>query len=283
VTLLRTEHRGGEGPPLVLLHGMAGAARIWHPVVARLETHHDVIAMTMDGHSGGNPWASGRDVGVARMVDALETRLDAFGLERVHLAGNSLGGWMALELARRGRALSVTAIAPAGAWDPAVGIDHLARRAAVARRAMGALRMHQWPLLQLATFRRVAFSFVMEHGDRMPPGAAAGFLHAAADCAVYDDLVTAIGREGPVAAPVEVPDDCLVRIAWGARDRVIPFEPFGRRMLAAVPAAELFQLGAVGHVPMYDDPDLVAQTILGVTTRVAVADGRTRRHDLLDS
>jgi pimeloyl-ACP methyl ester carboxylesterase len=265
VTILPSEHRSGHGEPLVLLHGLAGAARIWQPVLDRLETHHDVIAITLAGHLCGPPWADGSRVGVSTLADSLEERLEALGLKRPHLAGNSLGGWMSLELARRGRARSVTAISPAGAWDPRVGVGRLIRRAALARRAMATARLQRWRVLRSPRARRALFGIAMTQGDRMPWMAAAGFLEDAVGCTVFDELVAAIAHEGPIEAPVTVPADCRVRIAWGSADRVIPFEPYGRLMLEAVPAAELLVVDGVGHIPMYDAPDLVADTILDVT------------------
>ena len=270
MTILKTEHRGGSGESLVLLHGLAGAARIWQPVVERLEPHHEVITITMAGHCDGNPWDDGVPVGVRTLADAIEARIDALGLDRPHVAGNSLGGWMALELARRGRARSVTAISPAGAWDPEAGVAHLARRAALARRAMAVLQLDRMRLLRRPRARRALLRLVMEHADRMPAAAAAHFLQDAGGCTVFDELVAAIATEGPIA-PIDVPDGCPVRIAWGTVDRVIPFEPYGRLMLEAVPAAEHWPLHGVGHVPMYDDPDLVAGAVLGVTSAHPVA------------
>ena len=64
----------------------------------------------------------------------------------------------------------------------------------------------------------------------------------------------------------QLPDPgCPIRIAWGGRDRTLPFERYGKPMLEAVPSAELVMLPGVGHVPMSDDPELVARTILEVT------------------
>jgi pimeloyl-ACP methyl ester carboxylesterase len=55
---------------------------------------------------------------------------------------------------------------------------------------------------------------------------------------------------------------CRLRIAWGLNDRMLPFMRYGVPMLAAVPAAEFVFLTGVGHVPMIDDPALVANTIV---------------------
>jgi pimeloyl-ACP methyl ester carboxylesterase len=97
--------RAGRGEPLLLLHGVTGSARMWKHVVPLLAPHHDVIAPTALGHRGGKR-AERRPVRVTDVVDDVERCIDEYGFDRVHLAGNSLGGWVALELARRGRGLS---------------------------------------------------------------------------------------------------------------------------------------------------------------------------------
>ena len=107
-------HRGGAGPPLVLLHGFVDCWRTWDLVLPELERHHDVLAPALVGHAGGPPL----DGEVTRdlLPDALERAMDEAGFETAHIAGNSLGGYMALQLAARGRARSVVALAPGGGW-----------------------------------------------------------------------------------------------------------------------------------------------------------------------
>ena len=107
-------HRGGEGPPLVLLHGFTGSWRVWDRVLPALEREHEVLAPTLPGHAGGPPLAGA--LSQATVPDAIEAAMDAAGFETAHIAGNSLGGYVALQLAARGRAQSVVAFAPAGGW-----------------------------------------------------------------------------------------------------------------------------------------------------------------------
>jgi pimeloyl-ACP methyl ester carboxylesterase len=98
---------------MVLLHGLNGSWRVWQPVHDRLAEYHDVFAPTMAGHRGAPAVAAG-PCGIDLLADEMEIRLDAAGIKRAHLVGNSLGGWLALELAARGRATSVVAFAPRG-------------------------------------------------------------------------------------------------------------------------------------------------------------------------
>ena len=107
-------HRGGSGPPLLCLHGFTDTWRTWELVLPALERHHDVLAPTLLGHAGGPPLAGAIDA--ALLPDAIERAMDDAGFETAHIVGNSLGGYLALQLAARGRARSVVALAPAGGW-----------------------------------------------------------------------------------------------------------------------------------------------------------------------
>src|ERR1700756_1357231 len=112
-------HRGGTGQPLLLLHGIGAIWRAWSPVLPYLEPYHDVIVPTLHGHAGGPALGSEVAPSVEALVDGIESGLDRMGLQKVHVAGNSLGGWVGIELARRGRAQSLVLLSPAGAWRSA--------------------------------------------------------------------------------------------------------------------------------------------------------------------
>ena len=107
-------HRGGSGTPLVCLHGFTDTWRTWELVLPALERHHDVLAPTLAGHAGGPPFEG--EVDDLALVDGVEQAMDDAGFEVAHLVGNSLGGYVSLQLASRGRAQSVVALAPAGGW-----------------------------------------------------------------------------------------------------------------------------------------------------------------------
>jgi pimeloyl-ACP methyl ester carboxylesterase len=140
---------------------------MWRTVIPLLEPDYDTIALTALGHRGGRPGFAG--VTVQDLVDDAERSLDDLGIGRPHLVGNSLGGWMAIELARRGRAASVCALFPAGC--------------------------------------------------------------------------------------------CPVVLAWSERDRILPVSTSGARARSLMPRADWRVVPGVGHVPMFDDPRLVAAVI----------------------
>ena len=113
---LTPSHRAGIGQPLLLLHGIGAIWRAWSPVLPYLEPHHEVIVPTLHGHAGGPDLDPEVAPTVQALADGIEEELDRLGLKKVHIAGNSLGGWIGIELARRGRAQSLVLLSPAGAW-----------------------------------------------------------------------------------------------------------------------------------------------------------------------
>src|SRR4051812_7425702 len=107
-------HRGGFGAPLVLIHGIGHTWRGWKPMLPLLEDRFDVLAVDLPGFGYSDPLPPKVDSTPEALADAVEDEMARAGFDRAHIAGNSLGGWVALELARRGRAETVTAISPAG-------------------------------------------------------------------------------------------------------------------------------------------------------------------------
>ena len=257
-------HRAGSGEPLVLIHGSAGSWRVWTPALEALERHHDVLALTLPGHNGGPPLPA-TDFTLDDFVDLVAGMLDERGIAAAHLAGNSLGGAVALELLRRGRALSVTAFSPGGAWVPSANL----RRVKVSFNLATAVA-RATPIIALVSWnpwtRRVLFLKGCEHGDRIPPSAfRAIFADSVAAAPGLGQIFTALTKPGPLRRIDRggVP----VVIAWPERDRLLPFEVFGAPFEKVVPGCQFVRLSGVGHGPFYDDPDLVAETILRTTAR----------------
>lgn len=250
---------GSDKPPLVLLHGVTMSARAWDDVVPLLSDRFDVIALTALGHRGG-PRADGT-TRVSDLVDAAEGMLDELGFDRPHLAGNSLGGWMAIELARRGRAATVCALSPAGFWTAGEdsqgnGVAKLRREATITRLSRPLLPI----LLQASIVRRIGMRDIACNGDRLTPAQA---LIAADDLLGCDVIADILGTEDQVAPLSPLP--CPVTLAWSERDAILPVGVNGKIAQARLPEAQFIVLPGVGHVPMIDDPLLVAETIRAST------------------
>jgi len=108
-------YRAGAGEPLVLVHGFTATWRCWLPVLPFLVPRFEVIAPTLHGHDGG-PAVPQPAHSLAEAADHFELLLDELGVGDAHFAGNSMGGALSLEMAKRGRARSVVAISPGGGW-----------------------------------------------------------------------------------------------------------------------------------------------------------------------
>jgi pimeloyl-ACP methyl ester carboxylesterase len=257
----------GSGDLVVLLHGVLGTPLMWHHVMPLLAAEHNVIALPALGHQGGHPCTE-RPARIQHVVDDVERALDSLRVEHAHLAGNSMGGWVALELSRRGRARSVCALSPAGMWDKTA--DASRRKLQV----MLVLARLTRPLLQrsaaLAPIRRLALRDSAVHGERTSAEELLALSDALLNCSAAHDLLT---------TPEQFADlnvTCPIDIAWSEQDRVFPLDPFAETARQRVPGARHLVLPDVGHVPMLDNPQLVAQTILQTMARApadAVAAG----------
>lgn len=255
--------RAGDGEPLVLLHGVLSSERVWTHVVPLLADHHDTVALTLLGHRGGTEPQT-TPVGPDDMIDDLERQLDDLGFATAHLAGNSLGGWVAVELARRGRARSLTLLSPGGCWEPDQRVRSLGLLSGIVA-ATRAAREHLDPLAGDPEFRRHGLRLNAVHGDRVSPDEFLAIADDVLGCVLADQLATEEGHLEP-APDLDVP----ITVAWAEHDQVFPPADHIPQARSRLPQAELVTLPDVGHVPMFDDPRLVADTILA-TTRSEVA------------
>ncbi len=270
--------RHGSGDPLVLVHGVTHRRQAWYPVLDELAEQREVILVDLPGHGQSPPFVTDG----LPVKDALRRDFKGFladtGLDRPHVGGNSLGGLVALVAGAEGDARSVTALSPAGFWrDEAqfaytrrffTGLLHLADRLGTSAERAARSR----------AVRQVVYSTLMAHPSRVPSdhvlGDVRAFMYA------RPMLRTLLGAAEPFTEtiPVDVP----VTIAWAGRDLVLPrwqAETAKQR----VPHAEHLMLRGVGHVPMFDDPRLVAKVLLeGSAPAATVAPFETVAHASAD-
>ncbi|MCM6772085.1 alpha/beta fold hydrolase [Nocardia sp. CDC159] len=248
--------------PLVLLHGVGMSARVWDEISPALSRRHPVFAPTMLGHRGGPP-AARQPVAIADLVTDIERRMDERGWETAHFAGNSLGGWVAIELARRGRARSVCALSPAGFWT-ARGHGHTTGIATIEQ--LAAFTRLTRPLAPIgllsATVRRIALQDIIEHGDRVPPRRALAIADDLLDCAALHDVLATTEQIEPLD-----PSPCPITLAWSARDRILPISVNAAIARQRLPRADFEILAGAGHVPMLDVPRRVTRAILDTVAR----------------
>jgi pimeloyl-ACP methyl ester carboxylesterase len=236
--------------PLLLLHGLGGSKEIWSPVIGLLEADRTPVAIDLPGFGATPPLAAQVEPSAANLAAAVHEHCLELGIERPHVAGNSLGGWVALEMGRAGWAASVTAISPAGLWRAPIG-ERRANTRVWARR----LR----PLVSLALhnrrLRERALATFASHPDRIPAAAGRRLVLGWIDANGYDGANRAMRTH--VFDPTGYPEIPVI-LAWGELDQLVgPPRPERR------PAgARFLTLPAVGHTPTWDDPGLVATVLL---------------------
>jgi pimeloyl-ACP methyl ester carboxylesterase len=257
-------HRAGSGSPLVCLHGFADTWRTWELVLPALERRHDVLALTLAGHAGG-PSLNGR-VDDAALADAVQKAMDDAGFATAHLVGNSLGGWLALQLAARGRAESVVALAPAGGWarGDESWKDVLRLQAALIEQARAAAP-HAEAILATPEGRRRATRYTVVNPEHVPVDLLAHQLLGVAACRDGERLIDfALAADWWLDAERIA---CPVRIVWGREDRLLPWPSAAARFRTDwVPHADRVELDGVGHCPQLDAPAEAAGLVLGFTT-----------------
>ncbi len=263
--LARESSDFGAGTPLILLHPFSMCSAVWRPVLPLLTREHEVFALNIPGHFGGDPLPMRFKHSVHACVDLLESKLDALGIRRAHIVGSSLGGWLALELAQRQRALSVVALAPGGGWQ----IGSRQHRRLLRHMRMARVLVHlggpaAGVLSRSALLRKASLSYTVAHPEQLSRIDARMFIHAAWRCTSFAGVVGCLATQG-LAGPLSVP--CPVRFVWGSADRVLPIRDYSELWRRAVPHADWVVLDGVGHVQMHDDPEGVARSILEVTCR----------------
>ncbi len=247
--------RSGEGPPLVLIHGLGATREIWRPQLELLAGERDLIAVDMPGFGDSpmlpgpaTPWALG---------DAIARLCDELGIDRPHLAGNSLGGWVALEMAKSGRAASTCLISPAGLWRRPLG-----PRRFDARRWAQRVRPLVVAMTRSRALREAMLRTSLGLPERAPAAVGRALIAAWIDAPGYEAANAEMRRyvcEG--LDRIEVP----TTIVWGELDRLVAPPRPDRRP----PNSRYLQFGGIGHTPNWDDPELIASVLLEASAPVA--------------
>jgi pimeloyl-ACP methyl ester carboxylesterase len=250
--------RSGDGPPLVLLHGLGSSRLAWSPVAGKLSRSHTVYALDLPGFGDSAPLPESDPSTPARLAEAVDEALAELGIEAPHVVGNSLGGWVTLELAHVRRLSSLTLLDPAGLWrkgQPTYCTVSLALTWLACRFFAPALvALSRW-----ATGRRLLFWQVFAHPEELTQddvrsqvaamGRSAGFLPT------FRAIRNLRYRADPdvVAGPVTV--------AFGSKDRILLARQ-SRFVDQLPPQTRHVTIADAGHVPMSDAPERVAEIVL---------------------
>ncbi len=242
----REDHGGGEGTPLVLLHGVATSRMIWRHVTGPLSAGRSVVAVDVPG------FGESAAAGAGFELDAVADRIvAALGLDAFDLVGHSLGGAIAVAIAARHpeAVRRLVLVSPAGLAPRAAGVAEVLGRAAdVATRARRALG---YPFVDRSLARWAMFGTTVADPGRLDPDDARMLLEAS-------DGAQRVAEGIAQALAADLRDDLVnarvpVGLIWGAADRVVPYGGLDalRRLR---PEAPVETLTATGHIPQVEDP-----------------------------
>jgi pimeloyl-ACP methyl ester carboxylesterase len=248
--------RSGTGVPLVLLHALGLSRRSWDPVMPALTAHFDVVAVDLPGFGESPSLPAGLAPHPAALAAAVAGLLDDLGIATPHIVGNSIGGWVAVELAALRPAASLTLLSPAGLWPGSTPrYDRISLRLsrALARHAGGVLSR----VVRFRLGRALVLGQTHGHPTRLSAEDASATIHELGTSPGFDAVLRATRhRRIDASALVQTP----VTVAFGSRDVLLL--PRQARHVDQLPTGTRVEtLPGCGHVPMADDPTAVAALI----------------------
>jgi pimeloyl-ACP methyl ester carboxylesterase len=256
---LLNHHRTGKGEPLVLIHGIGSQWQVWRPLFERLAPRRDVVAVDLPGFGDSPALPDGDTPTPQRFAEKVIELLDELGLERPVVAGNSLGGWVSLEIARRGRARAAVGISPAGFQLPRERA-WASRRLRIERAVAKKFHTHGASLVRNPVTRTPVFAGMVARPWLIPPDDAVMMFQNLGACPGFDATLIVLEAETFSAGQeIEVP----VTVMWGTRDfLLLPRQ--GPRAARVIPGARFVPLKGAGHVPTYDAPARIARELLAI-------------------
>ncbi|MDT5234744.1 MAG: hypothetical protein QOF47_731 [Mycobacterium sp.] len=259
----------GSGEPILLLHPFMMSQNVWKGVAPLIaETgRYEVFAPTMPGHNGGAKGPFFLSSGA--LADDVERRMDALGWDTAHIVGNSLGGWVAFELERRGRARTLTGIAPAGGWRQFTPVKFEIVGKFLAGMPLWLLTLALGPrVLRLPLSRKLAFLPVSATADSLSDEDLRQIIDDVSHCPAYYQLLFK-----SLTAPglLEMADGSApTHLVICEKDRVLPHPRFTRHFTTQLPKdTQITHLDGVGHIPMFEAPHRVADLIVDFVDRYA--------------
>lgn len=193
-------------------------------------------------------------------ADDVGSLMDTHGLDKAHIVGHSMGGWVALELLRRRRALSVIALCPGAAW-PATGRRIRLFLQLTVSYGMAWLASHRaGPSLDKPWVRRCVFHYVVKRPELLPPAVADSHARGAVNCSTYFRALRQLGRTAGVR-PLP-PHRDPVRVVWSENDLLLPATRFRDALLERIGPVEETTIGDAGHLVMWEKPEQVARILL---------------------
>lgn len=243
-----------------MIHGLGGHWQSWNPIIDRLSASRELILFDLPGH-GSTP--AEPDSGTfAGLVGSVERMIAREGFGAIDIVGSSMGGRIALELARRGGTGAVVALDPGGFWK---GWERAFFKTTIGLsvKLLRALETSLPAISRNAALRSVLLAQLSAHPWRLDPTAIADELQSYASTSTFDTLVRDLG-DGPIQQGPAAIGSGPVTIGWGRHDRLcLPRQ--ARRAVAAFPLARHVWFDHSGHFPHWDEPEAAARLVLSAT------------------
>jgi pimeloyl-ACP methyl ester carboxylesterase len=264
-------HERGAGQPILFLHGLTASRGVFDPVMDLLAADYRVIAVDLPGHGDSPALVRGEPLTPRAQAFAVGQFLDALGLDKAHVVGNSMGGWVALELAADNRATSVVALCPAGLWYPV-----LARNRAIElnRRLARSTGPVAEVLMNLAPLREMIFATALQRPYRIDSSMAKTVVSAQRAARGYDEAHDGLLHHA-FDRGAFIPTSTPVTIAFGDGDPLLPPHTCQLRHLGP-DHAQWVTLDRVGHAPMWEDPERTVELIAGAVQESRSLSGASR-------
>jgi pimeloyl-ACP methyl ester carboxylesterase len=269
----------GSGEPMVLLHPFMMSQNVWKdvaPLIAGIDVadpaapatgRYEVFAPTMLSHNGGRKGP--KFLSSAALADDVERRMDALGWRTAHIVGNSLGGWVAFELERRGRARTLTGIAPAGGWRHFTPAKFEIVGKFLAGMPLWLLTLALGPrVLKLPLSRKLAYLPVSATADSLSDEDLVQIIDDVSHCPAYYQLLL---KSLTLPGLLEMADGTVpTHLVICEKERVLPHPRFTRHFTTALPKdTQITHLDGVGHIPMFEAPNRIADLIVDFVDRYA--------------
>ncbi len=256
--------RFGEGPiKLVAIHGLGSASSAWDLVRPELSKRFEFITLDLPGHGSAFMFAN-REMNPVRISQIILEELKSIGIDKFHLIGNSLGGWIALEMAAAfpENVLSVTGVAPAGLW--LTPKTHRNGELAISRWMARATYRFADILGKFKFIRAIGFKLVSPQWEKFSPETCAKAAIAMGSASGYYTLWDAfLGNRFDKEISNEIP----VTIIFGDTDYTLPASNSQEKSLAPAHARWVV-LPQSGHAPMWDQVDAVVNETISLVQSV---------------
>jgi pimeloyl-ACP methyl ester carboxylesterase len=247
---------------ILLIHGMGSASTAWQPIAPDLKSAFTLVMVDLPGH-GKTPMGVAQPMDPKALAASVFETMESLGIAKFHIVGNSLGGWIALEMAAMNPSAitSVTGLAPAGLWrEPFV-----ARYpgTAIARIMASSLKVVSPVLLHYEWARKIGFENVSPRWREFSYELCVEATDAMATAAGYYPAWDALLRK---RFEESVPESVPITVIFGDSDRTLPAATCQEKSLLPT-HAEWLIYSDCGHAPMWDHPTEVINQILNTTAK----------------